>query len=761
MTGLGGAPAWAFSLGRVTVSSMQGEPLRAEIDITELKDDEAASLKVGIAPADMYRAAGLTFDPQLARLQIELQKRPDGRAYLRLRGDQAVSTSYLDLVLEVSWATGRTLRDYTLLFEPPRPQPEPVATPAQITPPSPQAAASDSAAMAPAASPAPQAQASVAAPAPKAAPAAKAASRSITVKAGDTAGKIAAANLPADVSLEQMLLALLRANPNAFINGNVNLVKAGATLTLPNAEQARAVGTAKEARRMVVAQSKDFNEYRRRLAGHAPKTAVSTPRREASGAVEARVEDKKASAPSADKLTLSKGASKDSKATREDEISQQHNEKEAAHRAAELAKNISELNKLSAELAQPAASQASAAAGPALATATPAPAAMPPATPASTPVAAASEPQAPASAASSPAAAPMATPTWLDALIDTPMLPVAAVSLIALLTALGLYRARRRRRHEPLVSSPLVDAIVSEEPTEPAAPAAEASRGTPAAPAAPAMPPQDADPVAEADVYLAYGRDLQAEAVLREGLRTEPKRMAIHQKLLDIYSRRLDLDNFEAKAREVLQLTGGTGEDWARVCALGQEIDPTNRLYGGDYTGVDEATEEPAVTSAPPAMPSEEPGEDDWPLDTETRLPEPSAATPAVPMELTLDLNLDLDTPPADDAKPEIAPEVAPEPVFEPEAPPAAPAKAVEPPSPQAVEAGQIDLDMDALALDAEAPPPAPPADDPLGVKLALAEEFNAIGDADGARALIEEVIAEATGDMKAKAEEALAKLRR
>lgn len=766
--GLGGPHAWALSLGRVAVLSTQGEPLRADIEITDLKDEETDSLKANIAPAELFRAAGLAYDPQFNQLRIELQKRPDGRTYLRLRSEQAITVSYLDLLLEVSWSTGRTVRDYTLLLEPPRPPAEPApSTPPQISPPVPPASEPDAAPALPEPSPAPpppaptpapppQAQAAPAAkPVPKAPPATSPAARSIKVKAGDTAGKIAAAHLPADVSLDQMLLAMLRANPDAFINGNVNLLKAGATLALPDAEQARSSGTPQEARRTVVAQSKDFNDYRRKLASRAPKTSVSTPRREASGAVETRVEDKKSASPVADKLTLSKGENKEQK-TREDEISQQRNEKEVADRAAELARNISELSKLSAEMAPPAAAQASAApaalavaAAPALAASAPQPAASEPPLAAAA-VAAASETQAPASAASSPASAPASAAPWIDELIAHPLIPAIAAGLIALLTAVGLYRARRRREPAALISSPMLAEVTPEATTAPAT-VETAQRPAPAA------APKETDPVAEADVYLAYGRDLQAEAVLREGLRTEPERLAIHQKLLDIYSRRLDLANFEAKARELYQLTDGQGEDWARVCAMGQEIDPANRLYSGDYAG-DEPAEEPREE----AVPQDDTSDEDWPVETDRRTPSPAAQ--ATPMELTLDLNLDLDSPaPEENAEPPAAPAEMPAPQAEAEAelefvPEPPPVKAA-PPSPQAIAAGEISLDLNAISLDLETPP-APAVDDPLAVKLALADEFNAIGDTDGARAMIEEVIAEATGDMKAKAQDALAKLR-
>ena len=89
----------------------------------------------------------------------------------------------------------------------------------------------------------------------------------------------------------------------------------------------------------------------------------------------------------------------------------------------------------------------------------------------------------------------------------------------------------------------------------------------------------DVDPVAEADVYLAYGRDLQAEEILKEALRINPKRVAIHAKMLEIYAKRRDIKAFEVVATEMYALTAGNGPEWGQACAMGQELDPPNPLY--------------------------------------------------------------------------------------------------------------------------------------------------------------------------------------
>ena len=216
-----------------------------------------------------------------------------------------------------------------------------------------------------------------------------------------------------------MLVAMLAANPDAFIQGNVNLLKAGATLSLPSAEQASATSAA-QAQQIIITQSKDFNALRAKLAGSAPMTAVDMADRQASGKVQAKVEEKKSAAPTPDKLTLSKGAVQSNAA--EDNLAKERSGKETASRSAEIAKNLSDLNKLGLASSTPAsgasaAASAASAASPTLAMETPAP------------------------------VKPAAANTGLMAqLIKNPLLSAGAGGLIALLLGLAFYRARQRNK---------------------------------------------------------------------------------------------------------------------------------------------------------------------------------------------------------------------------------------------------------------------------------------------------------------------------
>ena len=292
------SPAFALGLGRITVQSALGEMLKAEIDVPEITPEEAATLRLGIAVPSAFKAAGMEYSPMLAGFQVTLQKRANGRSYIALSSSRPVTEPFVDLILEASWASGRLVRDYTMLFDPPSLRqaapglviptapavPRTSALPAPATPPRAGSAAVTPSAIPSRVAPRP-AGPTVIQPAPRSSTAAvmpAAAGQKIEVRAGDTAGKIAAQNKPTSVSLDQMLVALLRGNPQAFISGNINRLKAGAVLNIPAESDAAAVSSS-EASQTIFAQSKDFNNFRQKLAGGIPTTQVESANRQVGG----------------------------------------------------------------------------------------------------------------------------------------------------------------------------------------------------------------------------------------------------------------------------------------------------------------------------------------------------------------------------------------------------------------------------------------------------------------------------------------------
>ena len=131
---LAASSSWALGLGRLAVQSALGENLRAEIEITSLTPEEASSLRVRVAPADAYRSAGVDYNAVLQSTQVAVARRADGRSYLRLTSDRVVQEPFVDVILEITWSSGRLVREYTLLLDPPSstrtataPAPAPVA----------------------------------------------------------------------------------------------------------------------------------------------------------------------------------------------------------------------------------------------------------------------------------------------------------------------------------------------------------------------------------------------------------------------------------------------------------------------------------------------------------------------------------------------------------------------------------------------------------------------------------------------------------
>ncbi len=864
---LWGSHAAALGLGRLTVLSALGETLRAEVEVTSITPEEAASLTLRVAPPEAYRAAGVEYNPVLPGSTVQVVRRPDGRSVLRVTSDRAVLEPFVDVIIEANWASGRLVREYTMLFDPPGsrtaqqpgaastapvisaapaaalstpvvPQPAPVAA-APLSSPAPAATAPRSRPGPSAPVPAPVAAAPAAPSTPAAEPAGE--GDRYTVRRGDTLSRIAGRTQRPGVSLDQMLVGLFRANPQAFMAENMNRLRAGSVLTVPAADEAKAVSP-DGARELIATQSADFGAYRQRLAAGATTAADAEPARVAKGRVQTTVDDRKQSAAATpDRLTLSRPPSPG--AAPEAKVSKETERKANDARLAELARNVDELKKLQGAsgpagkigVAPGAAASGVAAAGPTVVAAAPVAAPTPAAAPAPTPAPAPVAPPPPAPApivASAPVVTPpppapkvaatppppavveAESPGLLGSLSDNGFVLPAAGVLVALLGGLGLYRLRSKMR-KPAGETSFLESRLQPDSFFGASGGQrvdthEAATGAPASSSMSYSLSQldaigDVDPVAEADVYLAYGRDLQAEEILKEAMRATPERLAIRTKLLEVYAKRRDTKGFELLATQVYNITRGTGEDWAKAQTQGLSIDPENPLYQpggapeevrGNSGNVVEALgastmpyTAPVATPFQPAVDATLNGPD---LDLDLDLPTTGKheATQAFSPDARLgeDSGVDFDL---GDAMP-----LAPVPPAKPlgagvaavtgtlaAAGAAAAGLAAQVPKavPKVTAKAADDLDFDLGSLDAEGPATAPlPADtnvdfgdfdldapahgggadsDPLGRKLELADEFRQIGDLEGARDLLEEVLAKASGVLKAKAQGMLEQL--
>ncbi len=701
---------WAAGLGKLSVLSALGAPLRAEIEVVSLQQGEGDTLSVKLASAAAFRQASVELNGALLAVKFAIERRSSGEYFVVLTSTQPINEPFIDMLVEFGWSSGRLVREYTFLLDPPEykvpvQQAEQVRQAAPALPIAPaQAVAPTEAPQAPAqarpeAPPlpaeapqvpvqtqpeiplqplpaeapqvpaqvqveAPQVSAEIQAEAPQAQPlpaesppaqvqpevAAPVAEPGTTyeVRRGDTLVKIAKRNRVEGVTLQRMLVALLRANQSAFIRDNMNLLRAGKILDIPDKDAAASV-SADDARRIVAAQSTEFVEYRRNLgAAIAATPARLEGGRQASGQIGAPAAEKAAppKPPAKDQLRLSqaddaRGDGKAASAVLADDLAAKDKAlNEATERVTALEKNVQELQKLlqlknssGAQLQQQAQAAKAAQPEPAAKSAQPpeppaksaqaeppaAPAAKAaPAAPAET--AKAAEPakvtetpkvepgkapevakvEAPKEAPkAAPKVAPMPpAPSLVDELLENLYVLIAGVAAILGLIGYAVFKWRRKRQagfENSVMGTPSdVDSVLGAAggrniDTGSSSFQSDFSQG-----GIGKVDAEEIDPIAEADVYMAYGRDAQAEEILKEALAKDSSRPAIRAKLLEIFANRKDRKAFEAAATEMRAATGGQGPEWKKTVSLGLSIDPQNPLYGG--TGGARAGETPPAS---------------------------------------------------------------------------------------------------------------------------------------------------------------------
>jgi len=262
--------AHALGLGQITVRSGLNEPLRAEIPLLEVSAEELPGIQTRLASAADFARVGLSAGNVPVPLEFAVVTGAGGRPVIAVTSRDPVREPLVSVLIEVNWANGRLLREYNILLDPPRVAPAvaapapPVARPAATTSPAapepppapvqPVAPAPAPAKPSPAPRAAPVAQPAsapaAARPAPPAPPAAAvppAPSRPdrVTVQSGDTLWAIAQANRPKPtITVDQMMIAIQRENPQAFIGGNINRIRRGATLVIPEESKITAIAPA-------------------------------------------------------------------------------------------------------------------------------------------------------------------------------------------------------------------------------------------------------------------------------------------------------------------------------------------------------------------------------------------------------------------------------------------------------------------------------------------------------------------------------------
>ncbi len=601
--------AHSAGLGKLTVISGLGEPLRAEIDLVSTTPEELSSLSAAIAPQEAYAVQGMERRAIHSAIQIEVGKKPDGSPVLKLVTRQPVEDPFLDMLIQVDWATGRLLREYTVLLDPPGYDVEqPAISPAPVQT---QAAAV----------PAPVA-ATVVAPAPvESSPPSTPAEKEYTTRSGDNLSKIARELQVEGVSLDQMLVGLYRANKDAFAGGNMNRLKVGQIIRAPSHEELAAVNP-QEAAQEIKVQTADWNAYRNKLAAvvaESEPAAADAGDQAASGKLKTATEDKALPAESGprDVVKLSKSeaeaAGAEAKALQdklaamqEENTARQKSVDEANERVAMLEKQIADLqalltikDKTLADLQEQPAATAEAEQVPAAAETPESTAKETPVLPAEaeTPAEAAANATPPAEVApeskpvpakkpAAPAPAPVEESSFLDDLADNaPLIGLAGGAIVLLGGGWMFIRNRRKRNLDSfeqgiLTAGGLKANTVFGNTSGGTVDTGDTSFLTNFSQNPSGMiDTHDVDPIAEAEVYMAYGRDSQAEEILNDAISKEPTRYELHLKLLEIFAARNDTSAFEAVAGELYSTLGSADPVWRQVAEMGQKLEPANPLY--------------------------------------------------------------------------------------------------------------------------------------------------------------------------------------
>jgi pilus assembly protein FimV len=557
----------ALGLGELTLKSAQNQPLDAEIELLDVRDLTAAEVAPSLAPPEEFSKAGVEFPSYLEDLTFTPVINPNGKSVLRVTSSQPLPGTVVKFLVQVMWPQGRLLRDYSVLLDQAKAQGQQPAT-SNVNP-------------------------------------ATSSAGSYTTKRRDTLWQIAARNTQGGGSVQQTMIAIQALNPDAFIGNNINQLKVGQVLRLPDQQQVQNIPQG-EANREVAEQYAAWREGRR-LGPRARQ--LDATRRGAADAAPDRIaqgDNLRLVSPGNQAGGNSAKAINDKLAVAQESLdTSRRDNDELKSRVTDLQSQMDKLQKLiqlkndqlarlEAQGAAPEAPAAAALPG------EPAPAQPPAAGAAPTePVVA----PAPAAVDTAPAAAPAdeaATPqpSAIDEMLANPvMLGLIAGSAFLVLLLLLLLLARKRKAQQEAEKHLRMARALAEEgerspdldlppssfdelevsapsvTLSPAVVAASAAAAVAAEkPAAPAVtvaePEPEREPVrdpnaellAEVDLSLSRGRLNHAADLLETAVAAQPENDALRLKLMDVYARQGDHSAFVEQERKLPASEANTAE---------------------------------------------------------------------------------------------------------------------------------------------------------------------------------------------------------
>ena len=594
----------ALGLGEIDMQSALNQPMEAVIELTSAAGADLSKVNVTLASQAAHQRIGLSRSRILNDFAFNLEKDRHGNAVIRISSHGAVHEPFLEFLLELTWPNGRLLREYTVLVDPPITMPARPASP--VTPVS----------RVPASTTAVQTQARQSQPRPapavtrSSAPApATSADNYGPIRRNDTLWSVAERLRPDNgISIHQMMLALQRENPQAFVDNNINNLKAGATLSVPSRDEILSV-SASDALTETSQQYSDWTEGTQPPeqdvpTKEAPAVAETDVEPEAVVTMESRLqlmapEDDavEGSATTGDPVEATGESSESSTELLNQQLALATEEAETSKvQSAELQSQVSELEEqletmsrlleLKDEALASMQQQLAADAAAEPAEAAPEEVELEIADETIAAEEATAE-EATAEDVSGEAAAMVENGDdsrgIVNKLMDNPLLAGLGV-LVALLLGGFLWSSTRQKNHSGIFDEEMtldkhLSGTASSSNKDSTASVIEVSDSEPEQQLDSEPANDDSDPVTEADVYLAYGRIQQAEDVLQAALAASPDDSAIHLKLLEVYHA---AGNIAAFNREASDFRKGVEEEdavWMQIASMGHALEPDNDLY--------------------------------------------------------------------------------------------------------------------------------------------------------------------------------------
>ncbi len=844
----------ALGLGEIELKSALNQPLNAEVALLSATGPELQEVKVSVASAEAFANAGIDRPLFLNKLEFTVSNNAAGKPVVRITSRDVVREPFLDFLLEISWSKGRLVREYTVLVDPPvtMPAPAPVTRAPVVQTAVPGVGA-------PMAAPARRVTHTAQMP-----PVSRSPGEYGPTRRHDTLWSIAESVRPdSGVSVEQTMLGLLRANPEAFIDNNINNLKEGYVLRVPTREELTSISrgeAVRESRAQYAAWRAAHNQpsvaqadagtaadsaagtavaaapaagaepslqlvapdASEEFAGTAGGEALQAMQKDLMMANEALEEQRRQGEDMSGRLSMLEEQIanmqrliqlKDNELARLQALSAGESpvapaevasaDGTASQAAAEASPAAEDGAGVSAgtqaeagatavapmEQGDAGAMEESSMAGPAEDAATaegaptmdgseaPAGETAPAEGVAEDQVAAVGDAQTaadsvaevnpykdvPAPAVAAPAEVPpmadtSTTPGFVDRLLGNPLWLGAGVLVLGLLAFFGL---RRRRGVETEFQESILQAahkessgsdseMVASQPESSVSKTTDSSLLSEFAVSDVGSIRNDgeADPLAEADVYLAYGRYQQAEDLIKDALEKDDSRDDLHLKLLEVFMAVKNQAAFDEHAQTVLARLGNSNHPtWEKVAEMGRELNPDNPIYRGDAAPVAGGDEHPDDTHINPRGDVQDAGDAD---------------------DQGLDFDIDLSFDPAADAERpdsvEFTPSAQAEEPFEPEMNPDADSERE---SDAVAEDDSPEFDLDQFDLgdadnEAEEEPQGDGtlADlDEVSTKLDLARAYIDMGDPDGARSILDEVMEEGSDNQKDEARDIMAQM--